>query len=134
MNAFNVSWTSALSMTLLHSLWQGLLITLLTWTALRLFHSRSSNFKYLVATGALFFLFISVVITFFVIYTPQVESSSSLMFSGLFAQSDVTQQPASVDYMKFVLDFLYLHQSWIVMGWAIGVLIFSLRFVAGIAR
>ncbi len=132
MNAFNVSWTSALSMTLLHSLWQGLLITLITWTALRLSHSRSSNFKYLVATGALFSLFTSVVITFFVIYTPQVESSSSLMFSGLFAQSNVTEQPASADYLKFVLDFLYLHQSWIVMGWAIGVLVFSLRFVAGI--
>lgn len=134
MNAFNVSWTSALSMTLLHSLWQGLLIALLTWMILRLFHSRSSNVKYLVATGAMFSLFAAVIITFFLIDTPvpSVEHSSSSAFSAVFAPDKAVAAAAPADYLKRALDFLYLHQSWIVMGWAMGVVIFSLRFVAGI--
>lgn len=133
MNAFNVSWTSALSMTLLHSLWQGFIITLLTWMALRFFSSRSSNAKYLVATGALFFLFASAAVTFFVIYTPHIEKSSvPLTFSALFTQSDAARQTASFNYLNSALGFLQLHQSWIVMGWAVGVFLFSLRFIAGI--
>ncbi len=132
MNAFNTSWIGALSMTLLHSLWQGMAITLLTAFILKVFGIRNSSSKYIIKTGAFFALFVSIVITFFVVLQPGKEIAANTIISGYLTQTPVITIENN-SYLNTVTDYLQTHQLWIVLGWAMGTFLFSLRFVAGIA-
>jgi len=132
MNAFNTSWTSALSMTLLHSLWQGLLITLLTTLILKIFVIKSSYVKYFIKTGAFFFLFASAFATFFILSEPAKEILSVSPLPAFTVQSSMpTVQPIS--YLLSITNYLQANQHWIVFGWIVGTFLFSLRFAAGVA-
>lgn len=132
MNAFNTSWTSALSMTLLHSLWQGLAITLLAAFILKAFAVRTSSVKYLIKTAAFFLLFACSLVTFFILSQTANQITEPIALNN-FAIHIATPVVETTSYTDQLIAFLQMHQSWIVLGWAIGAFLFSLRFAAGIA-
>ena len=105
MNLFNTSWTSALSMTLLHSLWQGLVITLFTAIILKLFSSRSASAKYLIKTGAFFLLFASSFCTFFFLL-PSPSSGADenyqvINFGTFTARDSAIEINSALTYLTF---------------------------------
>jgi bla regulator protein BlaR1 len=131
-NLLNNFWTSALSMTLLHSLWQGLVIILLTTFFLKIFKVEKASTRYSVKVLALFSYFILTAFTFILLAERQTNSPegftsiSSLPINGLQTIS------SSLSYIQTFNQLFVANQSWIVLGWIIGVCLFSLRFSAAI--
>ncbi|HEY5823443.1 MAG TPA: M56 family metallopeptidase [Cyclobacteriaceae bacterium] len=117
-------------MTLVHSLWQGLAITLIIALFLKVFAVKSSSVKYFIKTGAFFLLFASSLVTFFILQ-PAREILSDTSFSTFTIQSSTPDR--SISYLESIINYLQYNQQWIVLGWIIGTLLFSLRFAAGVA-
>ena len=131
MSAFETPWTSALSMTLLHSLWQGLAITLAAVLFLKVFAGRSSSIKYFIKTGAFFLLLTSALATFFILSQPTRRILS--VTSSTFTIQNSTSVDKSISYLESITNYLQSNQQWIILGWIVGILLFSLRFAAGVA-
>jgi bla regulator protein BlaR1 len=132
MNLLHTSGASALSMTLLHSLWQGLVITSMAGFFIKVFATQNSSAKYFIKTGAFFLIFASSLVTFVILSQPQKGIISSITFSEAFS-STIGTSASSGSYLEMITNYLQTHQSWIVLGWAMGAFLFSLRFAAGIA-
>jgi bla regulator protein blaR1 len=131
MNLLNTPWASALSMTLIHSLWQGFVIVLFISLFFKVAAIRNSSIKYLITTGGFFMLFISSIITFFFLYEPETVSSP-IVFQTLANQSKTQNIDSAISYLKQTIDFLQANKAWVILGWAAGAFLFSLRFAAGI--
>src|SRR6478736_8281475 len=125
------TWTSALSMTLLHSLWQGLAFMVAAVVIIKAFAIRSASVKYVIKTGAFFLLFASVIVTFFILSQPAKEILSAPSLSSITIKNSISNTEGS-SYLKVFTHFLQSNQQWIVLGWLTGTFIFSLRFIAGI--
>lgn len=132
--------SEVLGWTILHSLWQGLLIYLLLQACLRLLRKRSSShLRYLLLSGALLSLFSWVVLTFYQ-KTMEVFGSHpmSLPSSGLepisSAESVLTLDVGSSwwsDLWWRAELFMQLYADQLAYFWLVGVLLFSLRWVGG---
>src|SRR4051812_24523791 len=65
----------SLGWALIHFIWQGALIALLTISINRMFTNRSANLRYLIACGALCLMVISPIVTFSLIDRSAIQST-----------------------------------------------------------
>lgn len=120
-----VRWTEAIGWTLIHSLWQGLLIGLLTWLVLRSLTHFSARIRYRVAFAALLLIPVLAVITFTRVYEPAAASAvDQPVYMNTFLYTAATPDaPATFNWLSLL--------PWVVTAWLFGAAFFMLRFAGG---
>jgi beta-lactamase regulating signal transducer with metallopeptidase domain len=133
-----------LGWTLLHFVWQGLVIALLLAAGLRLLRNKSANHRYLIGCGALLCVIIAPALTFrhFAPNKPpplaQISSSieipaeaapiivvpSSPVATARFPLNSAPPQTTIAERVKSILP-------WLVLVWFAGVFVFSIRLMFG---
>jgi beta-lactamase regulating signal transducer with metallopeptidase domain len=127
---------TALTWTLVHSLWQGCLLAIAAGAVLVCSRRVSSHIRYVLLTSLLF-LFISVVVlTFLGQWTGSggEREPTSAQFLQTFQATGTPdngitkyqQVSATANWMAGARDFLDMHASWIVCAWFV---VFSFRFI-----
>jgi bla regulator protein blaR1 len=133
---------NAIGWTIFHSLWQGVLVSIILGVSVLLVDKKSARFRYALAASSMLLMFIFSVITFSKVYQQQPNLSSSkantfLVYQNLSDESqtyDAAQNKTDSFFQpiksiqKYFEDYLPL----IVTGWLAGLLIFSIRFMGGI--
>jgi bla regulator protein BlaR1 len=132
---FSGAWSEALVWTLIHSLWQGVVILIALVTVLRFISGRHSSARYIIASGALALFILSSLITYTQVYDVAAGSmriASQEQITLIFASNaqPTAQQlisSISTTLYSFVESNLYL----ITCAWMIGAFLFSLRMASG---
>jgi bla regulator protein blaR1 len=127
------AWPEALGWTLLNSIWQGLLVLLLVIAALRFIPSQFSRTRYAVSCGSLLLFVLANVATFtMLIQENNVTSSFTVAFSNSGAKllSNLTSTSGETVWQT-IRSAIDSSMNWILIGWSIGALLFSLRMVSG---
>ncbi|MEL7118549.1 MAG: M56 family metallopeptidase [Bacteroidota bacterium] len=127
----------AIGWTIIHSLWQGILVALIAHLIIGKSKDKSSSWKYNVANMGILIVFALAIATFweyFKAFTRYVENSREMVYS--FSDNYmviVTQFPEKQGLDKLsMIDWVNDHTSLIVWTWMIGVLIFSIRLFGGL--
>ncbi len=130
----------ALGWTILHSIWQGLLIVILLTLALVLLRKHSSRIRYFVGYLALLSLALCSVVTFFFsLPATPLNAMGAIGESAVINNAVIPLAELAVPlveegtYWQSVLHFFELNLPWITIIWMMGVLILSLRFLAELA-
>ncbi|WP_337043104.1 M56 family metallopeptidase [Emticicia sp. 17c] len=129
--------SSALGWTLIHSLWQGVVIVL-AFSVLRYFF-KSSHARYWQGIGALGLQFVGAVATFLLVYEPAEKSlADKPKFMPLFMQNTATNldtvsvfAAGKLSFIQQVELFLQRNLDTIVLFWVIGASILLIRLVIG---
>ena len=132
-NILSPNWTYALGWTVVHSLWQGLLIASVMAFLMMGLQRKSAALRYRVAFGALFTMFLSAIGTFVFLlekatYTEPDNFNEALILRGLIFEVSVDNQPLMQRLSLFFNENLYL----IVTIWLMGVTFFTLRLMGGL--
>lgn len=129
-------WAERLGWTLLHFLWQGLLIAVLYMAVLRLMaRSSSPNTRYLLACATLAIMLAAPLVTWSLIQPEAPRSNASESIHGAAANAPTiaiatTSVPIPVRPAASRLEpaqFL----PWVVVAWLAGALVFSMRLAGG---
>ncbi len=139
------SLVHTLGWTLLHSLWQGLVIFIVYRTIIMLIHPSHIRSRYILSVAALSLIPLSAVITFAVLYPGQYVPSA---VSSPVSQTDPITRTASALFISYtgdlipgqlsirtwyssLLAFLNGHMDVIATGWIAGILFFLIRTTGG---
>ncbi|NBA87921.1 M48 family metalloprotease [Emticicia sp. CRIBPO] len=126
---------SALGWTIVHSVWQGILIVL-TFSVLFYFFKRSGT-RYWLGIGALATQTIAALATFMAIYQPAAEAVSGTLSSSqqLFINTTLNAQnlvnPAKLSFLQQTEIFLYNNLDMFVTFWMVGACFLLVRLVVG---
>ncbi|MDF2156838.1 M56 family metallopeptidase [Algoriphagus sp. CAU 1675] len=119
----------ALGWTLVHSIWQLILVSGLLWLVLKLFSKKSPGFKYWLSTGALAIGFLASVSTFFYelsllsSYEPGVIIQEEiLVFQGVGSEPIFTENSLSL-----LVNWIELRLPLLVNFWFVGAMLFLFR-------
>lgn len=125
----------ALGWTVLHSLWQGLLIALVMVLLFQALENKSAKLRYEVASFALFLVFISSLCTFFVLYDAIDQQSIQGQLQGDWMM--ILQGESSTGFLQHTIqqsmDYFNQYLPMIVSAWFMGAFFFSLRLIGGLA-
>ena len=124
------SIAEALGWTLVHSLWQGLIVTGIVALLLKIIPSRASGYRYGIALAGLFILVLATGITFTSLYTTKSIPTTIYTFSPTQSNLHATNQ-APVSLLATAYQFMDANMKWIIACWFIGALFFLLRVVGG---
>ncbi|MEK6481248.1 M56 family metallopeptidase [Catalinimonas sp. 4WD22] len=140
---------NALGWTLLHSLWQSSLIALFLYLVIVFSNKLSPNIKYILGVTALLFTGILSGTTFLDLYfhhQPELKNLQDEIYLGSgfsAAPFQITYERATASeaanqswqFSSFVDQaklYINSHLHWIVLGWVVGVLVFSLKFAGSL--
>ena len=132
----------ALGWTLLHSLWQGIVIMSALGLALAFISANASRLRYFLSISAAFFMLFWTGFTFFQEYQFAVDAHAD----GVVVQQSLTlwavtepEIAGEVSLQSWILDRIDSIPSlltpaipWVTFGWLLGFAIFSVRWVGGI--
>ena len=133
---FNTESLNVLGYTLLHSLWEALLIAIIAVVTLRFIPTKSSNIRYAIASVSLF------ATIFFSVATYAYLQADSLNLTPVSTAINQGEYVLLTDYSTPALMSSYiaktqaLIQSWVPLFlaiWIAGTLLFSLRIFMGLA-
>lgn len=134
-------FTKALGWTLLHSLWQGLLIFLFLWAALGYYKKKSPQLRYLLSCVAMSCLIGGIGFTFSYYFSFPTASPLSLDISqdsgtAEILLNDHTAATSSLAWWDHWQDqasqFIHLYARHLVAFWLVGVLLFGFRWIGGL--
>jgi beta-lactamase regulating signal transducer with metallopeptidase domain len=108
---------------LLHFVWQGAMIALLTAVALRFLARRSADARYVVSVFALLLMLLAPIATFIFYAQAGALTLQLLRILGGVVATATTQTIQTPDTLAWT--------QWIVAAWFSGVFVFSFRLVAG---
>src|SRR5687768_14695598 len=132
---FSGAWSEALAWTLIHSLWQGLVILIALVTALRFIPGRHSSIRYITASAALTLFVVSSVVTYLLLYDVTASSLSGTSTDQTAFALTPTTQSASEDFVSLfstaVYSFVESNLYLITIVWMMGAFLFSLRMISG---
>lgn len=125
--------TQALGFTILHSLWQGLLIALLLALSLLILNRYNAATRYRIALGALVSQLIFSGITF-IYYYQSATAAGQEMANANIKTSFILNATANGNSLSWdsVLLFLQEQLPLIVSIWFLGILVMLLRFLGGL--
>ncbi len=125
---------NALGWTVVHSLWQGIVIASLMAIVLMSFKNLTSHSRYWIANGALLMMLASSIMTF--LWLSRTPSISNENVNNIFLlQQDGTHLAKNVANQGVIyqlLSFFNEHISFIVIAWLIGVVFFIVRMMGGL--
>ncbi|MCB0588014.1 MAG: M56 family metallopeptidase, partial [Phaeodactylibacter sp.] len=127
----------ALGWTVVHSLWQAMLIALLLAVVLIGLQRRSANVRYLLANLSMLAILLASVVTFFIYYQPVAESSGAgSIGEGPSGPAEFGGEEAA-SALGMALEgaeaYFEEHLPLILCIWLLGVAFFVLRLLGGIA-
>lgn len=131
----------AIGWTIFHSVWQGTVIAVILGALLLLTGKKSARLRYNFSVAAMFLLFFVSLVTFVQVYeTPGTQLPDNLIFvsdNSIQSGSSGINTPSVVDNTKINLQEIFekyfsKNLPWVVTFWFIGLIIFSLRFIAGV--
>jgi len=134
MQIFSSPSIQALGWTLLHSLWQGLIVIVVSLLVIRSMPVKWSGIRYLVATGALLVIFFSSVATFVVLndsvkqVSPEIASLAQQAYP---VQSPQTESSYVTGLLLTFTSTLQYYLPLIVLCWAAGTILFTIRLLGG---
>jgi bla regulator protein blaR1 len=125
--------TFALGWTVVHSLWQGIIVAALLAFILYFLRQKKAKTRYQVSVAALFLMFGISVFTFISIVESinrggQIDENMSQILRGL----SLSQSVDSQSFMQSVLQFFSQNLSFIVLIWLVGIAFFALRMMGGL--
>jgi bla regulator protein blaR1 len=127
-------WSQALGWTVLHSLWQGMIIAFaLAGLMLALRHQRP-EMRYWAANAALLALLGASAATFAILYQPEQAISAGTMALPTSVQPAATEAlPLWENASAFFADYFGQHLPLVVCVWLTGLAFFLLRLSGGVA-
>jgi len=130
-NLLSTEIIQTLGWTLLHSVWQGVLILSLSVLVLNFIPSRLSHLRYVVALASLTTLLIASTATFFILNSKTGTAGNiAFTFSANAVRPEVVV-PVNPTFLQQIQTVLQNNMLYIVWGWIVGSLLFSLRVVGG---
>lgn len=132
----------AFGLSLLHSLWQGVLIAAVLWLLLKIAGNGSARMRYRMAFIALFSLFLCFVCTLYIqlnTLPPDIgasETGYALPLLSVDAAGEAVAEESLVqkvaEYWNMLLHWLHQHITYFFLSWATGFFLFSFRFFTGL--
>ncbi len=132
----------ALGWTLLHSLWQGLLIIMIASLVLIALRKHAATYRYAVLCGSMLTLLLAAVVTFFTVYQTvkpvSIQESSVRVVSAVatVAQGGVSESgffnKLIFTYINNVNGFIEHNSHYLVLAWFAGFISFMLRYAGGL--
>jgi uncharacterized protein (TIGR03435 family) len=133
---FSQPWVERLGMTLLHFLWQGLVIAILYAVARRtLARASSPQTRYLLACGALAAMLAAPLLTWEMLMPP--DASGEAMYrirnTPAVASTDAATSVTLSDSVRATVSGVQSEQflSWVVIVWFAGAMVFWVRLAGG---
>ncbi|HEY9047725.1 MAG TPA: M56 family metallopeptidase [Ohtaekwangia sp.] len=120
----------ALGWTLLHSLWQSLVILGLVSILLKIIPLASSGYRYSVALAGLVLTLLAGITTFSILYTAETASSPASPISFIYF-SAAHADAAPTDLLSTTITFIQHNLFWLVVAWLIGAILFMTRVIGG---
>jgi TonB-dependent SusC/RagA subfamily outer membrane receptor len=127
--------TEAISWTILHSVWQGTLVSLFLMLCMKLMKNNIATQRYFMALSALFSILLMSVITFISVYRPESQTVANPDLSELVLLNFATFQASEKtweDYLSQGIQFANTYASQISLLWIIGVTLLSIRFLVNL--
>lgn len=116
----------AISLALLHFVWQGIVVAFVLWVALATLSSRSARLRYALSCAALLAMIALPILTVCFIYrAPQ---STAAWFGPASPPAD-TAGPAALAVSGFLPHWIAALEAWTLPVWSAGVLVLALRLV-----
>ena len=131
---FDTSWLQILGYTLLHSVWQALIVTATVMLALRFVPNRLSTARYLVASLGLMVIVSLSMGTFVylnVTSTAPTSMANTVIQAGTTQLQQTTFTPV-ITYLDEASAFIQANVPLFLMGWIFGTFLFSLRILTGL--
>ncbi len=122
----------ALGWTVLHSLWQAMLIALLMAGAMILLQKRPAKVRYLLANGSLLMVILLACFTFSSIYFGAEEELAGGTLLGGVVVGQATENLQS-SFLTIFETYFNEHMPLIVVIWLLGMVLFLLRMLGGLA-
>jgi len=115
----------ALNETLLHFLWQGVIVGLLLWLALAFMQNTSPNIRYVVCCGALAILFLMPLVSLAAVYSSYASPGDATAPKIRFAGEPWQPNPL----VPAIPPWLIGLKSWVSRVWAVGVVLCGIRLI-----
>ncbi len=115
----------ALGWTLLHFVWQGLVVGALFWLLMRLTTGSSANVRYLLGLACFVLLALSPMVTFWIVFPLAPAAAQAVVVVSPAAGAHLVEGGAT--WWSAVRDGLQQLLPWAVLGWAAGVALSSVR-------
>lgn len=112
--------------TLMHSLWQGLLIYCVLFLVLTIFRVSNSKTRYVFSVAALGVYFIGTVVTFFWIFDPVIAQQTGIKNIQILFDNDF-----ATTYNFSFTTWLVQNMNIILTAWCFGVLVMVIRLLGG---
>jgi len=141
---FSPELTNAIGWTIVHSLWQGIIVAGVTLLVLQFLQKKSAQTRYIVSTTALFSLFTWVFYTFYSLYQSNIavatvynwktldenvlKAWSTVVESASFEQIATGVTSWSDLLHAFTVYINQYHLKYVVSVWMIGICLFTLKF------
>ncbi|MCD9019425.1 M56 family metallopeptidase [Parachryseolinea silvisoli] len=122
--------TEALGWTLIHSLWQALLVYGTVTIVLRIIPSHRSSLRYAVALSSLAVVLVASTATFWWYSQVPAHPTGAVDVTYTFIASDIAA-PAPASVWEQMLTHVAAHMNLILAVWFAGALLFSLRVAGG---
>jgi bla regulator protein BlaR1 len=122
--------TEALGWTLIHSLWQALLVYGTVTIVLRIIPSHRSSLRYAVALSSLAVVLVASAATFWWYSQVPAHPTGAVDMTYTFIASDIAA-PAPASVWEQMLTHVAAHMNLILAVWFAGALLFSLRVAGG---
>ena len=133
--SLNSPWLTTLGYTLLHSLWQAAIITIIVIMVIRFIPTKLSNIRYVIASLGLFFMMLLSVATFLHLSAPsnEVVSASTQPYGEQFRPIKTTAPGMFTTYAGEISLTIESAMPVFLLTWIVGTLLFSLRIFMGLA-
>jgi beta-lactamase regulating signal transducer with metallopeptidase domain len=127
--------TEAISWTILHSIWQGTLVSLFLMLCMKLMKDNTANQRYFMALSAMSSILLMAVITFISVYRPEnqaVTNANSSEFILLNLDTFQASEKTWEDYLSQALQLANTYAPQISLLWIIGITLLSIRFLVNL--
>ncbi|SHG86892.1 Signal transducer regulating beta-lactamase production, contains metallopeptidase domain [Chryseolinea serpens] len=131
---FDGAWAQALGFTVIHSLWQALLIGMLVVGVLRCVPSRRSGLRYALAGAGLLLIFLASASTFLWLLPSggsQIKDAAISFTGGMDLSSTSPEALSLRQLLTRAYDFLHGIVPFVVLAWSLGTALFILRLFGG---
>ncbi len=121
----------SLALTLLHFLWQGLLVALILKSALVIIDKSKSQLRYALSTAAMLCNFLTSVLTFVIIYprtSTQLQTSESPIPLTTLV-NELTLQSSRVNYQELIPTIVSYSLPYLALFWLVAVLLLACKLL-----
>lgn len=116
----------AISVALLHFVWQGLLVAFVLWVALAMLGHRPVRLRYALSCAALLLMIAAPVVTVCLVYRA---AGPATVYSGPFVRTEGAIDPVALAMTELLPRWIAVAEVWTLPLWSAGVVILALRLV-----